>query len=149
MHWAKLRVATERGCQATQGKVVFRVSKKIALVLVVVIAAGLVLDAVQQLYWNSRPASAFKSLVGKLPDQITVRGYGTCITDNLLHRAYYWRLRGEPAALRELAHKLGYVRADGDAVRMLPQSKQCIAPLISKDAVVEGYEESTSRNHGY
>jgi hypothetical protein len=128
---------------------VLRVTKKVALYLIVVLAAGLALDAIQQLYWSSRPASAFKSLVGKLPEQITVRGYGTCITDKLLHRAYYWRIRGEPASLRELAHRLGYVRSDEGAARMLPQSKKCIAPLVSKDDVVEGYEQKTSRNHWY
>jgi len=126
-----------------------RATKKVSLYLIVVLAAGLALDAIQQLYWSSRPASAFRALVGKLPDQITVRGYGTCITDNLLHRAYYWRLRGEPASLRELAHKLGYARSDEDAARGLPLSKKCIDPLVSKDDVVEGYEQKTSRNHWY
>jgi hypothetical protein len=126
-----------------------RVAKKVALYLTVAIAAGLALDAVQQLYWRSRPASAFRSLVGKLPNQITVHGFGTCITDNLFHRTYYWRLRGESSSLRELAHKLEFTRSDTGAARMLAQSKQCIAPPVSKDEVVESYEQKTSRNHWY
>lgn len=126
-----------------------RVAQKVALYLIVAIAVGLALDAVQQLYWRSRPASAFRSLVGKLPSQITVQGFGTCITDNLLHRTYYWRLRGESSSLRELARKLDYVRSDENAARMLPQSNKCIAPPVSKDEVVEGYEQKTSRNHWY
>lgn len=126
-----------------------RLTRKVALYLIVAIAVGLVLDAVQQLYWRSRPASALKSLVGKLSDQITVRGYGTCITSNLLHRTYYWRLRGDPSSLRELAHKLGYERSDENAARMLPQAKKCITPPVSKDDVMEGYEHKASRNHWY
>lgn len=126
-----------------------RVTRKIALYLIVAIAVGLALDAVQQLYWRSRPASAFKALVGRLPDQVLVHAYGTCLTNGLLHRTYYWRLRGDSPALRQLAQRLGYVSASPDAVRMLPASTKCMAPLVSKDDVVEAYEQEMSRNHAY
>lgn len=128
---------------------VWRRAARFALIVIAAVVAGLLIDAGQQAYWRSRPASAFVSLVGKLPSQISVRSYGTCITDNLLHRSYYWRLGGDPSSLRQLAHQLGYVRSDEGALSMLPQSKKCIEPLLSRYDVVEGYEHRASRSHWY
>jgi hypothetical protein len=128
---------------------VLRSAKRLALVLIVAVLVGLALDAGQQFYWRSRPASAFTSLVGKLPSQISAQSYGSCITDTFFRRTHYWRLKGDASNLRELAHRLGYVRTDQDALSMLPKSKKCLDPLLSRHDVVESYEHGASRNHWY
>jgi len=126
---------------------VFRAVKRLVLVLAVAIVVGLLLDMGQQAYWRSRPASAFVSLVGKLPSQVSVQSYSSCITGGFFRRSHYWRLKGDSSSLRDLAQRLGYVRSDEHALSMLPQSRKCVDPLLSRFDVVEGYEHQPSRSH--